>query len=383
MEPLKKIAFLGLLTLMGCSISMQELTLNDVGIVEDPNFDGFEYFRSRQVFSNSLNDTWGMEKNACKNFQAINVGGEYGTALQLEWNKTSCDWVGFGIGWDGYSPKDLSSITETGAFFFDVKAINERANIPTMIFLLEDYGGIFSAGVVGSHSLERYPIDGEWQEFQLGLDRFDLKESGIDLTNIKQLVVELQGAGDIIVDNIRIGPKEERNRNATKKSFPPSVIPLKETTIFESKLESPWGLGVYEKRSFVIENEEGNAVLNLKWANCEACDTYIMGISWAKWKAVDGTNFEGFLEMDVRNNSGNSPSVPLHINLQAYDYSNKTIQLTREWVDGERYDNQWRKVRIPLSEFTKFLDESKIKQLQFEMKGEGDLSIDNIRITQK
>jgi hypothetical protein len=87
--------------------------------------------------------------------------------------------------------------------------------------------------------------------------------------------------------------------------------------------------------------------------------------------------------MDVRNNDGNSPSVPLYINLQAYDSSNQTIQLTKEWVEGERYDKQWRKVKIPLAQFMDFMDESKIKQVQFEMKDEGDLSIDNIRITKK
>lgn len=368
---------------MGCSISMQELTLNDVGIVEDPNFDGFEYFRSRQVFSNSLNDTWGMEKNACKNFQAINVGGENGTALQLQWNKTTCDWVGFGIGWDGYSPKDLSSIADDGAFFFDVKAIKDRANIPVMIFLLEDYGGIFSAGVVGSHSLERYPIDSQWQTFQLELNRFDIEESGIDLTNIKQLVVEVQGFGDIVIDNIRMGPKEIRKREKGKEVFPASVVPMAAATIFESTFQNAWGLGKYESRSFTIENELDNEVLHLQWANCSDCQTYEMGMSWAKWRAVDATGFEGFLEMDVRNNTGNTPSVPLHLNLQSYDYSNETVQLTKEWVEGERYDNQWRKVKIPLSAFTKSMDESKIKQLQFQMKGEGDLSIDNIRITTK
>ncbi|MFT4683276.1 MAG: hypothetical protein ACI898_001827 [Flavobacteriales bacterium] len=383
MESLKKIAFIGVLTLMGCSVSMQELTLDDVGIVEDPNYDGFEYFRSRQVFSNSLNDTWGMEKDECKDFQAINLGGDNGTALQLEWNKTSCDWVGFGIGWDGYSPKDLSSIAETGAFFFQVKAISERANIPTMIFLLEDYGGVFSAGVVGSHCLERYPIDGEWQEFQLGFDRFDLQECGIDLTNIKQLLVEVQGAGDIVVDNIRIGLKKDRIISAEKKTFPLSNLPLMEATIFESNFSNAWGLGDYEQRSFKVVNDSGNDVLDLKWAKCEECKTYQMGMSWAKWKALDGTDFEGFLEMDVRNNDGNSPSVPLYINLQAYDSSNQTIQLTKEWVEGERYDKQWRKVKIPLAQFMDFMDESKIKQVQFEMKDEGDLSIDNIRITKK
>ncbi|MFT6411053.1 MAG: hypothetical protein ACJA15_001880, partial [Flavobacteriales bacterium] len=191
------------------------------------------------------------------------------------------------------------------------------------------------------------------------------------------------GAGDIVVDNIRIGLKKDRIISAEKKTFPLSNLPLMEATIFESNFSNAWGLGDYEQRSFKVVNDSGNDVLDLKWAKCEECKTYQMGMSWAKWKALDGTDFEGFLEMDVRNNDGNSPSVPLYINLQAYDSSNQTIQLTKEWVEGERYDKQWRKVKIPLAQFMDFMDESKIKQVQFEMKDEGDLSIDNIRITKK
>lgn len=382
MEPIKISLLAGVFFFAGCTVSMQELSLDDVGIVPLEGSDGFDYFRSRQVFVNSTVDVWGLEKDACKEFTSVPDEGN-GQAIKLQWNKSSCDWVGFGIGWDGWSPKDLSSITESGAFFFDVKAVNERATIPTLIFLLEDYGGKMSAGVVGSHCMERYPIDSEWQEFQLTLDRFDLRESGIDLTNIKQLVIEFQGAGDIIIDNIRIGPKKDRDVSKNKRTFPSSKVPMEPTVLFETEFQNVWGLGAYEQRNFQMTKIESNTVLDLEWRKCSNCKTYEMGFSWAKWKAVDASDFDGYIELEVKNKNGNSPSVPLFFNLQSYDYSNKSVQLTSEWVEGGRYDGQWRKVRIPLSEFTDFINESGIKQLQFQMKEEGNLLIDNMRIVAK
>ena len=244
MESLIKHSILALVlvSLAGCGIvSFQTMTL-DSGDPQPPAEDGFKYFRSRQVFSNDVTDVWGLEKDGCKDFQQIKLEAPYASAIQLSWNKTICDWVGFGIGWDGWAPKDISSITDIGAFVMDVRSIEGETTIPTLIFLLEDYAGTMSAGVFGASALSSYPINEEWQQCVLPLDKFDIESSGLDPTNIKQLVIECQGTGNIIIDNIHIARAEKRILPG-KKTFPAFNVPIEPMTIFGDEFQNVWGLG--------------------------------------------------------------------------------------------------------------------------------------------
>ncbi|NQX92437.1 MAG: hypothetical protein HRT74_10020, partial [Flavobacteriales bacterium] len=263
MESLRITAFVILASLFwGCgSVQFKTMSL-DSGLSNGPQEDNFEYFRSPVVFTNSSKDMWGMEKDGCKDFKVVDLGGERQQSIQLDWNKTSCDWVGFGIGWDGYNPKDLSSITNDGAFILEMRAIKNEATIPTLIFLLEDYGTIMSAGVFGASCIESYPINEQWQTCVLPLSEFDLDESGIDLTNIKQLVVECQGAGNVIIDNIRIGKASDYPR-PERETMAPSLVKAEPVSIYENGFAGAWGLGEMQGRSFKESQLGDNTFLDM------------------------------------------------------------------------------------------------------------------------
>lgn len=378
----KKIYFslLVALCMTSCNVSFQTLTLDDGMSSGLEAGDGFDYFRASKVFTNSIDDIWGLEQDACKNFRSEQYDKERGQVLKLEWNKTICDWVGFGIGWDGWIAKDLSGIAKTGAFVFDVRAIDKETTIPTLIFILEDYGGVASAGVAGSHCLESYPITDQWQTLSLSFDRFDIESSGVDLTNIKQLLIECQGSGSILVDNMRIEKYVERPV-LDKKVYPSSVVPfVGNEVVFEDEFNNVWGLGKNEIRNFrLAQSGVRGQVVDMNWKSCEDCDIFLeWGTSWSKWKAVNMANSKSNLVFEMRNIDGKGIE-NIAIELQAYNYSHQKIPLTSEEVSSKDIGDDWTQFSIPVSVFEGAIEIDNIKQLKFVAKDAGHVQIDNIR----
>ncbi|MEO0405404.1 MAG: hypothetical protein AAF193_11085, partial [Bacteroidota bacterium] len=299
-------------------------------------------------------------------------------SIQLDWNKTSCDWVGFGIGWDGYNPKDLSSITNEGAFILEMRAIENEATIPTLIFLLEDYGTTFSAGVFGASCIESYPINEQWQTCVLPLSAFDLDESGIDLTNIKQLVVECQGSGNVIIDNIRIGKASDYPR-PEREEMAPSVVSAKVTDIYNNGFASVWGLGEMQGRSFTETKGSANSYLSMEWEDCKDCQLFReIGFSWTEWKAVDASNSKLFFAIAMDDASADEEA-NIELVLEGYDYSNKAIALSDDVVQ-KKTEKDKTTYLIPIGAFADGVSMHNIKQAKMRFNGNGSVKIDNIKL---
>ncbi|MBI1265930.1 MAG: hypothetical protein GC193_00725 [Cryomorphaceae bacterium] len=369
--------------LSGCGIGFQSLTLDDSAAAPITKSQAFNFFGARQVFLNSTTDVWGLEKDACKDFQEVRMDNAHQTVLHLNWNKTTCDWVGFGIGWSGWQAKDMSEVMEYGEFVFNIRAAEGISPIPTMIFLLEDYGTTMSAGVAGAGCIERYPIDTVWQECRLPLSAFDYKTCGIDLTNIKQLVIELQGSGNLLMDNIRIEPQVNR-QIANKKVFPPSVVSTNATVdLMKSTDTKIWGLGSIKGRYFDKIGNDG--VIRMQWEDCDDCYWYRWGLSWTNWKAANmsATADRAAVSFEIRNLSdAGVTKLPITLTLESYDYTNASIELDSKTLNGAMLESQWLRVSIPFEDFKgyKNLNVSKLKQLIVLTKGSGLVEMRNISI---
>lgn len=360
-------------------VSFQTMTL-DSGVPQPPTEDGFKYFRSKQVFSNDITDVWGLEKDACKNFEQVKLEAPYASAIQLSWNKTSCDWVGFGIGWDAWAPKDISSITDIGAFVMDVRSIEGETTIPTLIFLLEDYAGTMSAGVFGASAISSYPINEEWQQCVLPFNKFDIESSGLDPTNIKQLVIECQGAGNIIIDNIHIAKAEKRILPG-KKEFPAFNVPAKPVSIFEDEFQNVWGLGNNYGRNFeIVASPKHGNVIEAKWTPHDNPSLYReFGFNWESWKQIDARDFDGDFAFAIKNLKDDvTPNI--QVILESYNGAWHPITLSEEYFDSFDFTKEWRTYRIPLKEYYNNIDESQIKQIKFRFLEDGHVLIDDLRI---
>lgn len=195
-----------LLGIGGCGITWQSQPLLDEwGNTFEQS--ATTLFSDTSVYADNTSDVWGMEKTDCKEFKRSEQYSFLGkSCLDLYWNRTgTCPWVGMGIGWNGYAPKDLSSVMQNSAFSFWVRAKEGTQFIPTLIFLLEDYGGLQSAVVLKAKHLSKYPIDTVWQEVKIPLNEYlQAAKPLADFSNIKSLNIEMQGQGHILIDEIKI-----------------------------------------------------------------------------------------------------------------------------------------------------------------------------------
>jgi hypothetical protein len=385
----------GLLVLsVGCGLTWETVSLEDERVVREaarPQ-EGLGDFRLTDVFRDAARDAWGLEKDGCKDLRWVTeptyAGGG---ALRLEWQPGGCKWTGMGIGWAGWQGKDLRDAMEDGALRFRIRAIEGTTHVPLIIFLLEDYSGVMSSSVFGTHCLERYPLDDQWQEAVLPLSTFNWKQQGCDISNIKQLVLELQGDGAVYIDEMEIVPYVPRvvpGRN----DFPPSVAPLFEgiTVVFEDYLAHGWGWGDLSSRNFQLEasgGAEGSAALHLQWRPAGEKDRHRrMGMSWTAWRGVDFRSApEAQLRFLIRSGADTLPVEGLRVGWEGWDGAVTTVPVDFTRLQGSRIDGQWRWVTVPLKDFPfaqDRVDPARIRQLIFEVSPEtsGDVWIDQIRI---
>lgn len=142
------ILFLSIIN-FGCGIRMQTTQLTDEWGGTYAN-NAVKEFQEKEIYNDQTVDVWGMEQTDCKNFSRVDTISFSGkSCLSLTWNRTGkCPWIGFGIGWNGYTAKDLTEVMEKGSIDFYIRAIKGKQFIPTLIFLLEDYSGVQTAALL-------------------------------------------------------------------------------------------------------------------------------------------------------------------------------------------------------------------------------------------
>ncbi|MDG1849607.1 MAG: hypothetical protein P8I82_03860, partial [Flavobacteriales bacterium] len=124
-------------------------------------------------------------------------------AMRWTWDKQAgdCDWMGMGLGWDGWSGKDLSQITDKAAIQLKVRSVKGDLKSLPLAACLEDYGD--NQLWIGFHPqvIENGIIkEDEWSNVTLPLAEFEWDiAQDIDMSNIKQMIVQFEAAGDLYV----------------------------------------------------------------------------------------------------------------------------------------------------------------------------------------
>lgn len=153
-----------------------------------------------------LIDHWSTENKAC--IQAKTAEDDKDAFMRLEWNKDQdgCDWVGMGIGWDGWKGKDLGYVFDTLALELVVRSEGDPfTNIP-WAFCFEDYSGGQAWMGYNTKFLKSKAIDNEWRTVALPLIMFPFEENDVDLGNIKQMMIQVFAAGVIQIKSIKLIP---------------------------------------------------------------------------------------------------------------------------------------------------------------------------------
>jgi hypothetical protein len=391
------------------------LTLYDV---EVKNTEGIDGFTSTEIFTTGGSDeVWGMKgkEELCNpfSFSAYDASVDYSlvknpkqknlaetsfekvdrkynlptvkvksrkrtpkNSIHLKTDKNpACEWIGMGIGWDGWQGKDMSGIMEKSAIELMVRVEKGSITRLPIVFILEDYSENQCYATASYLGIEGGKIDQSWTRVVVPLQTFSYIKNKIDLTNVKQLLLQCYDATDVYLDNIQIikynHPYKRLEENLTVYD---SISPI---PVFSNSLDGTWGIESEHCNNFSLKTKKDNSFISVK-TDSTKCDWLDFGISWNNWLYTDiSKSVKDFsLQLDIKGKS----VIPFTISFE--DYAGK--KLSYQFWNGELDIPNWKNVSIPLYKFPirkSKIDLTKIKQIHFKFAYETDLSIDNIQLT--
>jgi hypothetical protein len=399
-----KKTFFFLLIFSSCS-NITMLTLYDAEIKASEGINGFT---STEIFSKGGGDeVWGMDDENCNPFSfsaydasidySLNkeetlikeeqkeleeIKGKYNlpsvrvkdkkyvakNSIHLKTSKkSSCEWIGMGIGWDGWQGKDLSSVIESAAIEMLVRVEKGSISNLPIVFILEDYSENQCYATASYLGIDGGKITTKWTKVVVPLQTFSYRANKINLTNIKQLMLQCYDATDVFIDNMKIVKHSHQYKRLEESlTVYDSISPI---TIFKDSLLASWGVGTKGCENFTItkDSEKKSSVIQVDLSS-KRCDWNSFGVSWNKWKYTDiSTNIKQFsLNLELQKDFCDFFTVTFE------DYAGKKTSYTVEekLLSLENKNNSaWKKISIPLKLFPirkSKIDLTKIKQIIFK-----------------
>lgn len=341
------------------------------------------------IFYDDTRDVWGLEKDDCKKAsitEEIVHSGQRAIKLQWDLNAPGCTWAGIGIGWDGYAGKDLSSIFHHAAIAFYARSVQGRMFSLPFVLTLEDYSGGMGFCYTSNKYFERTAIDEEWQRVIVPLIDFDLETENLDLTNIKQLQIELQQNGAVYLDQIELiyfTPEPPQPWMVEVERQNPTAFPI---TLFDREFvnNNGWGMIADDCQDFQIIAAEGASqgkAISAHWQVTDDCHHVEFGVSWNRWFPVDLQPALQTSAISFKvNYPSNSPLGAITVGFEDYDRAKSSVVLSEAHVQGSVASNQWLTVVIPLSELQEGNNPANIKHLYMAFTGTGKTLIDDLRL---
>lgn len=217
-----------------------------------PPKDPFQCFGLKEIFFDSnCSITYGVKQNSCKNFRFEREGSFVGDDhLHFTWkSKDECRYLGVGFPWGNYMGKDLESFEQNVAIEMMIRTDAEPLTKIPMIFGLRDYGGNQCMTGLNYLGIDGGQVDSVWRKARIPLASFKAREKGVNLKNIKELVIEFQRSGDIHIDNIRL-VRHHHGYIRTDDSFTTEVTSL--PLVLGEKLDVWWGINPQHSQNIVF-----------------------------------------------------------------------------------------------------------------------------------
>lgn len=346
------------------------------------------------IFKNDKTDVWGFEKDECKEVTLSTDIAHYGDkAIKLVWNRNAegCTWAGIGIGWDRYAGKDLSTIMDHAAISMYVRTVSGRAFGLPFVLTLEDYSGGMGFCYTANKYFERTTLDEEWQNIIVPLADFDIETEKLDVTNIKQLQIELQQSGAVYLDNIELiffTPQPQEPWMEEEVLPDPTALPI---TLFDDDFinNNGWGMITDRCQSFNVtgaESASGSMSIHAKWdVSVGDCELTQFGVSWNKWHPTNVKPLiqNGAIEFKLKMvSSVSGEDISINVGLEDYDRNKSFVNLQNAYSSTGRYGQVWSTVTIPLSSLPDVVDFKRVKHLYFEFLAGGECYIDDIRLVE-
>ncbi len=176
------------------------------GPAELPNINGFYALK---ILDEDLGkDVWISLEPKCVKLEKISDksahNGSY--SFHLTWDKITggCKWLGIGMGWDNWQPKDLSTVLDTAFLELHFKSLSDTMTNLPLALAMEDYSGAQCWLGFDSRWLNEPIVTNRWNTVRIPLNLFPFEDFETDPTSIKQFIIQLEADGDILIDNFRI-----------------------------------------------------------------------------------------------------------------------------------------------------------------------------------
>lgn len=177
-------------------------------IKEETDLKGINGFQAVDIYKDDFDKSvWVSPESQC-----VTMKTEYKevyadkASLHVKWDKVGggCKWIGIGFGWNNWMAKDMLDVTDVAAVQFQVKsAKGSFSNLP-VAFAFEDYSGI-QTFVGYNKKLSKGDFnETSWTTVTIPLSSFDFNKDNFDIEKVKQFMIQLEGDGDIYLDNIKI-----------------------------------------------------------------------------------------------------------------------------------------------------------------------------------
>lgn len=329
----------------------------------------------RIFFSDSQGAIW-SNLDKCGTIEFVN--NDNNGQILLKWNKVGCEWVGFGNSWSSFIADDISEIYNTSAISFKVKAVNGTQKAIPFVIGLEDYSGgsSYNFSHLNLYGNRLTISDQEWTTLYIPLSEYDFSEQGVDPYGIKQMIIQLEGSGEVYLDDIKVvsfTKEDQKLMLAEVEKMKPQGNPNQ--TIYPGNFnEMAWGQDAGDCQQLIDVNNQ----IQWNWNNCE---WNVWGINWDNWYAF---NFRGIVEKTNLVIELNDKFDPFQITMQDYTNHQHTIE-TKNYTPTIQ-DGLSQKLIIPIKDFQlieKQFSLDRMKQIEFRGLGEnGNATITSIYLSE-
>jgi hypothetical protein len=165
-------------------------------------------FKPVHIFSDDLGrEVWVSPEKKCVTMERSKLQvaeGEY--SMHIKWDKVNggCNWIGLGFGWSDWMGKDMTGMENIAAVQMKIRAVGGSFRNLPVAFAFEDYTDIQTyCGFRMEHASGEFNDRG-WTIVTVPLHDFPFERKKADLSKIKQFMIQLEGDGDIYLDDIRL-----------------------------------------------------------------------------------------------------------------------------------------------------------------------------------
>jgi len=191
----------------GTALRLKKQLLYDEPAVDlAPQIGGFS---ALNLFDESMgSEVWFSKEKACVSLsksEHLPKTGKY--CLHAQWDKIAggCKWIGMGIGWDNWQPKDLSAILDSAAIQIMLRSETDTLKTLPLALALEDYTGAqcfigFSPRFLMGNKI----MPGGWTAAIIPLSEFPFERFNANPAMIKQFIIQFEADGNVYMDDIRL-----------------------------------------------------------------------------------------------------------------------------------------------------------------------------------